>query len=1101
MPHTFRRLATAGCALTACAAATPAAAGAAAPNAAAARSGPLPYFDARDAGIDRAAASSGDPVRELPAADRAARRKLVSGLGRQAVIDADPITATPRTFGRLNGALSGPQPGDPVAVALRYVRTHAAAFGLAADDFATLRLSGRAAADSITHVRWRQEFRGIPAFDNELRVNVDGAGRVLNVLGSPRHALSVASITPRLSAADAIAALARNVGAARRPGVVSGPDGVRATTRFSSGDRARLTLFGDVRAVRLAWRLTLRAAPDAWYDAVVDATTGRILHRANLVKAINGQVFRNYPGAAAGGTQQTVSLDPYLTPGNTTTLAGPFAHAWSDLDDTSADPNVEAPAPSEEVVPGSYPFTDFTTLVGAAGACDPQHQCSWDHRRRASWDTNRQQNAVQVFWYVNHYRDHLAAGPIGFSPADGDFAGADAVDVETDDGAAIAQGLPDDNHIDNANMATPPDGQPPRMQMYLFLNRADSPFRDVNGGDDASVVYHEYTHGLSNRLVVDADGVEALDSPQAGAMGEAWSDWYAKDFLSNEGFQADTAADGEVDMGAYVDATPDQIRTQPLDCPVGSTSPRCPGTPGAGAGGYTYGDFAKIVDQPEVHADGEIWGETLWDLRTALGSHDAEAIITEGMRLSPPEPTYLDMRNAIILADQSLFGGAHVDAPNGIWATFAHRGMGFFAGATDGGDVQPVEDFSPPPAAGGPTGTITGRVIDAGTGAPLAGIVVGIGGLDTPPSSFTATSAADGTYTIGPVPVGTYPKLTFRPGAGYERFTAPVTITDGETVTANGPMQRDWVSTAAGGALAATNDNVFADFGCGTAGAFDLSQGLGWSAYNATTPGQTGLPPNPHQGSPPSATVRLPQAVDVTAFAVNPTNTCGDGTSAATKDFRVEVSTDGTTFRTVLEHTFARAELFRLTTLPIAVAGVRLVRITMLTNQSSAPGTSGEFFTDLTEFEVYGAPAPATGGGGAAPGGPAPAPAPQPQPGSGTAPAQALSRPTATIAASRTRGRATFTVGCALACRATATATLSRATVRRLRLSSTRLARVTRSLAAAGRRTFALNVSAATLRRIRARGVRTVTATVSVTIRDTRNQTRTLHRAVRIRVR
>ena len=27
-------------------------------------------------------------------------------------------------------------------------------------------------------------------------------------------------------------------------------------------------------------------------------------------------------------------------------------------------------------------------------------------------------------------------------------------------------------------------------------------FRDINGGDDSGVVWHEYTHGLSNRLVV-----------------------------------------------------------------------------------------------------------------------------------------------------------------------------------------------------------------------------------------------------------------------------------------------------------------------------------------------------------------------------------------------------------------------------------------------------------------------------------------------------------------------------------------------------------------------------------------------------------------------
>ena len=55
-------------------------------------------------------------------------------------------------------------------------------------------------------------------------------------------------------------------------------------------------------------------------------------------------------------------------------------------------------------------------------------------------------------------------------------------------------------------MITPPEldanGDPepcraPQMQMYLF----GGPRHDVNGGDDAEIVYHEYTHGLSNRLV------------------------------------------------------------------------------------------------------------------------------------------------------------------------------------------------------------------------------------------------------------------------------------------------------------------------------------------------------------------------------------------------------------------------------------------------------------------------------------------------------------------------------------------------------------------------------------------------------------------------
>ena len=97
-------------------------------------------------------------------------------------------------------------------------------------------------------------------------------------------------------------------------------------------------------------------------------------------------------------------------------------------------------------------------------------------------------------------------------------------------------------------------------------------------------------------------------------MGEAWSDWYAMDYLVNQGQLVDTKASGEVRVGDYVGAGKDLIRTQPLDCAVGAPRPSardCRGKPG----GYTYGDFGVIVGGPEVHADGEIWGETLWDLR------------------------------------------------------------------------------------------------------------------------------------------------------------------------------------------------------------------------------------------------------------------------------------------------------------------------------------------------------------------------------------------------------------------------------------------------------------------------------------------------------
>src|SRR5207344_2989628 len=93
-----------------------------------------------------------------------------------------------------------------------------------------------------------------------------------------------------------------------------------------------------------------------------------------------------------------------------------------------------------------------------------------------SWQANRAQNGVQVYYYLGKFHDHLAAAPIGFTRAAGNFEAVDgdAIQANTDDGANLANGLPDFFHTDNANMETPPDGIPPRMQMYLFRDPADN---------------------------------------------------------------------------------------------------------------------------------------------------------------------------------------------------------------------------------------------------------------------------------------------------------------------------------------------------------------------------------------------------------------------------------------------------------------------------------------------------------------------------------------------------------------------------------------------------------------------------------------------------
>src|SRR4029077_14326691 len=202
-------------------------------------------------------------------------------------------------------------------------------------------------------------------------------------------------------------------------------------------------------------------------------------------------------------------------------------------------------------------------------------------------------------------------------------------------------------------------------------------------------------------------------------------------------------------------------------------SPKCHGTGGAGPGGYTYGDFAKIIGRGEVHADGEIWGETLWDLRNALGQATTEGIVTRAMELSPSNPSFLDMRNSILEADLVDNNGANHDA---IWHVFANRGMGFFAAAVDGDALAPAEDFSMPPT-GKPDGKIKGTVTDVDSGEPIPGIIVQFGGHN---SGFTGTLAVitdtTGQYRIRNIFPGTYPKVSAS-GAGFDSQVQTVVVT------------------------------------------------------------------------------------------------------------------------------------------------------------------------------------------------------------------------------------------------------------------------------------------------------------------------------------
>jgi hypothetical protein len=671
---------------------------------------------------------------------RRARTRLRERLGGGAVLDVDQQTGTPARVANRNGFLAGPAQGRARDIALSYVRRNASAFGVDGNDLDGVRVDREYRWHGIRHVQMRQVRDGLPVLDAGVAANVTGDGRLINVVGSPAADPGASSTAPAVGAADAVRDVLRGAGSARRVSGGRQGSGPQRLTTFSGGHEASLGLAdGD----RLAWSVLAMADSQHVYDALVDARTGEVISRRNMVQSASGTVLDYYPGADAGGTPEveqfrTDGPDPWLT--RPDGLEGDNSLVYSDEQDdiftgygSGSGTPLPQPGPSDLVPPDSGTTLDdatwnFTPTLfplddGETRRFCPPSGCTWNNvSQDFSWVTNRAQAATQAFYFVNKFHDHLQDDPsIAFTDQMGNFevtsdgdpeTGGDPLHVQVDDGADTdthAAGYPDCDHTNNANMFTPRDGRSPRMQLYLFSNWCmldPNKVNDVNGADDASVVYHEYAHGLTSRIVCcDGTGESTISGPEGEAMSEAWSDWYALDYLESEGYVTDTPGVANLTLGTYENLA---LRTQPIDCPPGGGGAACPAFGTAGAGGYTLGDFAKIVDadgngtpDPEVHADGEIFGQTLWSLRTALisahgrdeGISRARQFVTGALVLLAGEsPDFLDVRDAILQVNRTLGD----DDEELIWNVFAARGMGLNAFVAGPNDTSPVEDFGSP---------------------------------------------------------------------------------------------------------------------------------------------------------------------------------------------------------------------------------------------------------------------------------------------------------------------------------------------------------------------------------------------------------------------
>ncbi len=265
---------------------------------------------------------------------------------------------------------------------------------------------------------------------------------------------------------------------------------------------------------------------------------------------------------------------------------------------------------------------------------------------------NRKAATVNLFYWCNYMHDRLYQA--GFTESAGNFQvdnfgrggiGGDVVLAEVQDGSGT----------NNANFTPAPDGIPGRMQMYVFT----APTPDRDGDFDATIICHEYVHGLSTRLVGGGSG--GLFTDQAAGMGEGWSDFYTIALLS----QAGDDVDGNYAVGAYV---VQNAYVGVRQYPYTTSLTRNPLT------------LASINGLTQEHRIGTVWASILWEVRCALvakhgfaGNERALRLVTDGLKLTPNNPTFIEARDAIIQAELAGNGAADLRE---LWTAFAKRGLG-----------------------------------------------------------------------------------------------------------------------------------------------------------------------------------------------------------------------------------------------------------------------------------------------------------------------------------------------------------------------------------------------------------------------------------------
>jgi extracellular elastinolytic metalloproteinase len=746
-------------------------------------------------------------ARDGRVAPSARQRDLASGLQVTWNRFGTPHAVAPRS-GYLATGLST----DQVTAARQWISRNLALLGI---DAATARDLEVVTATSHS-VLLRQTFDGVSAGrDGLIAVGVRN-GRVAYVSSSLAADTSVTGARD-MGAAAAVRAAARN--SRMSAGTVGNARERRGWTVLDASglDRpaqARLVAVPTPRnGVRLAWETSLLEGEDG-FASFVDAETGEVLVREGLVDHLADNptwtVFPNTPPMNYASTDTRVRWCWLTTANCALVLNNPSSPLPWDVDPRNGNSNFTTDG-NNAVAVHNWDSNDSRSRgkERATTRRDREYAYSWtnqwlEQRCNPAVFTSAPRNdidAARANLFAMHNRMHDWSYGLGFTERTWNLQfsnfGRGGADDDPEWGNAQAGGRsggpPGFQARDNANQFTPADGQQPITNMYLWQPIAAAFYAPCVDGDyDMSVIAHEYGHAISNRM---AGGPNAgLSGNQPQAMGESWSDLMAVQYLAEHGF-APVGGENPFAVGPYV--TGDKvagIRNYAMNnSPLNYSDV-----------GYDFVcNDANCTQRTQVHADGEIWSATNYDIRQAFigrygdsgGRRWMQLVFDAWLLMATGNVSMLDARNAILAADQLRNNGVNHDI---MWNAFAKRGFG--QGASSNGD----EDFDPVPSFDSPfanEATVRFRPAGDASGASAQLFVGRYEARANPIADTDPETPLGDTFQLVP---GTYELVARADGFGHTRTT--VTVAAGEVRDLPVDMPLNLASSANG--ATATGDGV-----------------------------------------------------------------------------------------------------------------------------------------------------------------------------------------------------------------------------------------------------------------------------------------------------